>query len=150
MGALLGNHRQDLVGKELQPAGGGGNRKVTDPHEVLNDYGDDEWEAVLLPVLRAATVTEIARRAGMDRAGLSDYLRARSPRTPPPWTGSATLSPRFSRTRRCGAAKHLAVRRGHVRARRSRARSGTDERGETSSLSGIEGDSFGLVSSLFD
>ena len=37
----------------------------------------------MLPILRGATVTEIARQAGMDRAGLSDYLRRRSPRRPP-------------------------------------------------------------------
>ena len=72
-----------LVGKE-------GNRleevvagDITDPNEVLIDYGSDEWEAVVLPVLRAATTTEVARRAGMDRAGLSDYLRASLPRRPP-------------------------------------------------------------------
>jgi hypothetical protein len=58
--------------------------EVTDPDEVLIDYGDDEWEA--LPVLRG--VTEVARRAGMARAGLSDYLRARSPRRPPVSTES--------------------------------------------------------------
>lgn len=56
--------------------------EVTDPDEVLMDYATDEWEAVVLPVLRAATTTEVARLAGMDRAGLSDYLRARSPRRP--------------------------------------------------------------------
>src|ERR1035441_10553001 len=50
--------------------------EVTDPDEVLVDYGSDEWEAVVLQMLRGATVTEIARRAGMDRAGLSDYLRS--------------------------------------------------------------------------
>ena len=72
-----------LVGKE-------GNRleevaigEVTDPDEVLVDYGDDRWEAVVRRILRGATVTEIARRAGMDRARLSDYLRRRSPRRPP-------------------------------------------------------------------
>lgn len=27
---------------------------------MLIDYGDDEWEAVVPPILRAATVTEIA------------------------------------------------------------------------------------------
>ena len=57
--------------------------EVTDPEEVLVDYGDDEWEAVVLPALRAATVTEIVRRLGMDRTALSDYLRSRSPRRAP-------------------------------------------------------------------
>jgi hypothetical protein len=60
--------------------------EVTDPDEVLIDYGGDEWEAVVLPVLRGATATEVARRAGMDRAGLSDYLRIRARRRPPPAT----------------------------------------------------------------
>lgn len=31
--------------------------EVTDPDEVLIDYGDDEWEAMVLPVLRGVTVT---------------------------------------------------------------------------------------------
>jgi len=72
-----------LVGKE-------GNRleevalgEVIDPDEVLIDYGDDEWEAILLPLLRAATVTEIARRAGMNRPRLSTYVRVGSPRPAP-------------------------------------------------------------------
>jgi hypothetical protein len=71
-----------LVGKE-------GNRleevalgEVTDPDEVLIDYGDDAWEAVVLPILRSVTVTTVALRVRMDRTGLSDYLRARSPRRP--------------------------------------------------------------------
>src|ERR1017187_3177858 len=72
-----------LVGKEGNRLEEVATGEVTDPDEVLVDYGSDEWEAVVLQMLRGATVTEIARRAGMDRAGLSDYLRLRSPRIPP-------------------------------------------------------------------
>ena len=72
-----------LVGKEGNRIDEVATGEVTDPDEVLIDYGSDEWEAVILPILRGATVTEVARRAGMDRAGLSDYLRVTSPRRPP-------------------------------------------------------------------
>jgi hypothetical protein len=71
-----------LVGKEGNRIDEVATGEVTDPDEVLIDYGSDEWEAVVLPILRGATVTEVAKRAGMDRAGLSDYLRVRSPRVP--------------------------------------------------------------------
>jgi hypothetical protein len=73
-----------LVGKEGNRLEEVATGEVVDPDEVLIDYGDDEWEGVVLPVLRGATVTEVASRAGMDRCGLSDYLRSRSPRQPPP------------------------------------------------------------------
>ncbi|MGO9964840.1 MAG: hypothetical protein ACLPUG_15625, partial [Acidimicrobiales bacterium] len=72
-----------LVGKEGNRIDEVATGEVTDPDEVLIEYGSDEWEAVVLPILRGATVTEIARRAGMDRAGLSDYLRVGSTRRPP-------------------------------------------------------------------
>jgi hypothetical protein len=72
-----------LVGKEGNRLEEVATGEVTDPDEVLVDYRHDAWEAILFPLLRGATVTEIARRAGMDRAGLSDYLRLRSPRIPP-------------------------------------------------------------------
>jgi hypothetical protein len=72
-----------LVGKEDNRIDEVATGEVTDPDEVLIDYGSDEWEAVVRPILRGATVTEVARRAGMDRTGLSDYLRVRSPRRPP-------------------------------------------------------------------
>jgi hypothetical protein len=72
-----------LVGNEGNRIDEVATGEVTDPDEVLIDYGSDEWEAVVLPILRSATVTEVARRAGMDRAGLSDYLRAGSRRRPP-------------------------------------------------------------------
>jgi hypothetical protein len=77
-----------LVGKEGNRIEEVATGDVIDPDEVLIDYGDDEWEAIVLPALRGATVTEISRRVGMDRAGLSDYLRVRSPRRPP--TSTAT------------------------------------------------------------
>lgn len=75
-----------VVGKEGNRIDEVATGEVTDPDEVLIDYGSDEWEAVVRPILRGTTVTEVARRAGMDRAGLSDYLRVRSPRLPPAQT----------------------------------------------------------------
>jgi hypothetical protein len=72
-----------LVGKEGNRLEEVATGEITDPDEVVIIYGSDEWAAVILPALRGATVTEVARRAGMDRAGLSDYLRQRSPRIPP-------------------------------------------------------------------
>jgi hypothetical protein len=95
-----------LVGKEGNRIDEVATGEVTDPDEVLIDYGSDEWEAVVRPILRAATVTEVARRAGMDRAGLSDYLRVRSPRRPPKKTerllsGIAFLLVQDGTVRRC-------------------------------------------------
>jgi hypothetical protein len=72
-----------LVGKEGNRLEEVATGEVIDPDEVLIDYKDDEWEAVVLPTLSSVTVTDVARRAGMDRAGLSDYLRRRAPRLPP-------------------------------------------------------------------
>jgi hypothetical protein len=77
-----------LVGKEGNRTEGVVTGEVTDPDEVLIDYADDEWEAVVLPALRRVTVIEISRQVGMDRAGLSDYLRVRSPTRPPASTAN--------------------------------------------------------------
>ncbi len=41
-----------LVGKEGNRLEEVATGEVTDPDEVLTDYGDDNWEAVLLPVGR--------------------------------------------------------------------------------------------------
>lgn len=41
-----------LVGKEGNRIDEVATGEVTDPDEVLIDYGDDEWEAVVLPILR--------------------------------------------------------------------------------------------------
>ena len=57
--------------------------EVTDPDEVLIDYGSDEWESVIRPGLRGMTMTEIAARSGIERARLSRYLRPGATRRPP-------------------------------------------------------------------
>ena len=53
-----------LVGKEGNRLEEVATGEVIDPDRVLIDYGTDEWEAVLLPVLRSATVTEVAYGPG--------------------------------------------------------------------------------------
>jgi hypothetical protein len=72
-----------LVGKEGNRLEEVATGEVTNPDEVLTDYGDDRWEAVVRPILSSVTVAEIGRKVGMDRAGLSDYLKASSSRRPP-------------------------------------------------------------------
>jgi hypothetical protein len=71
-----------LVGKEGNRLEEVATGEVIDPEDVLTDYGDDEWEQVILPALRKVTRAEVARLAGMNRAGLSDYLRTNGPRRP--------------------------------------------------------------------
>jgi hypothetical protein len=50
---------------------------VTDPDEVLIDYGSDEWEGVVLPVLRDMGTGKVAALSGMERARVSEYLTRR-------------------------------------------------------------------------
>ena len=70
-----------LVGKEGNRLEEVATGEVTDPDEVLIDYGDDEWEAVLLPVGRQVGIRRLAREAGLARSKLIDLFHERaSPR----------------------------------------------------------------------
>jgi hypothetical protein len=67
-----------LVGKE-------GNRfeevatgEVTDPDEVLIDYGDDAWERLVLPVGRRMGIRTMALETGLARSKLINLFRGRS------------------------------------------------------------------------
>jgi hypothetical protein len=72
-----------FVGKEGNRLEEVATGEVTDPDEVLLDYGDDAWESVIRPGLRGTTMTEIAARSGIERARLSRYLRPGATRRPP-------------------------------------------------------------------
>ena len=67
-----------LVGKE-------GNRvdevaigEVLTPEEVLTNYGDDEWERLIMPAARAYGIRRLARETGLARSKLTGLLAGRS------------------------------------------------------------------------
>ena len=45
--------------------------EVTDPDEVLIDYGDDAWERLVLPVGRVMGICTMALETGLARAPCS-------------------------------------------------------------------------------
>jgi hypothetical protein len=66
------------VGKEGNRIDEVATGEVTDPDEVLNDYGDDAWERLVLPVGRLMGIRRLAREAGLDRSQLIDVFLGRS------------------------------------------------------------------------
>ena len=50
--------------------------EVTDPDEVLIDYGDDTWDKLVLPVGRIMGIRRLARETGLDRSHLLDLFHA--------------------------------------------------------------------------
>jgi hypothetical protein len=62
-----------LVGKEGNRLEEVATGEVTDPDEVLIDYGDDAWEQLSLAVGRAMGIRRLARETGFDRSHLLRY-----------------------------------------------------------------------------
>ena len=56
---------------------------IQSQREALNDYGgpgSDEWQSLVLSVLKTLGVREVARRTGLSGSGVSDVLRGAKPR----------------------------------------------------------------------
>lgn len=66
------------VGKEGNRIDEVATGEVTDPDEVLIDYGDDAWESLVVPVGRVMGIRRIARETGLDRSQLIDLFHGRS------------------------------------------------------------------------
>jgi hypothetical protein len=71
-----------LVGKEGNRLEEVATGEVTDPDEILIDYADDEWEAVVLPAARRFGVRRLHRASGVALSQLVDILQGKccSPR----------------------------------------------------------------------
>ena len=67
-----------LVGKEGNRIEEVATGEITDPDEVLIDYGDDRWESVILPLGRSMGVRRLARETGLARSKLIELFRRRS------------------------------------------------------------------------
>jgi hypothetical protein len=65
-----------LVGKEGNRLEEVATGEVTDPDEVLIDYGDDTWDKLVLPVGRIMGIRRLARETGLDRSHLLDLFHA--------------------------------------------------------------------------
>ena len=68
------------VGKESNLADEVEAGEVTDPAEVLTDLGDDSWETLVLPVVRAMGYEEAERRSGVRWRRLAARTRSEAPR----------------------------------------------------------------------
>jgi hypothetical protein len=69
------------VGKEGNRLEDVATGEVTDPEEVLIDYGDDAWNHVVIPVARLMGVRRMARATGVSLSQVADLLHGRaSPR----------------------------------------------------------------------
>jgi hypothetical protein len=55
--------------------------EVIDPGEVLADFGDDSWECLVAPVLRAMGFQEAERRSGVRRERVAEFVKASAPRS---------------------------------------------------------------------
>src|ERR1019366_8816710 len=67
-----------IVGKEGNRIDEVATGEVTDPDEILNDYGDDAWESLVLPVGRLMGIRRLSRETGLDRSQLIDVFQGRS------------------------------------------------------------------------
>lgn len=67
-----------LVGKEGNRIDEISTGEAFDPEEVLTDYGDDEWEQVVVPAARAFGIRRLARDTGLARSKLTNALLCRS------------------------------------------------------------------------
>jgi hypothetical protein len=67
-----------LVGKEGNRIDDVATGEVTDPDEVLTDYGDDAWEQLVLPVGRFMGIRRIARVTRLDRSQLIEVFHGRA------------------------------------------------------------------------
>jgi hypothetical protein len=67
-----------LVGKEGNKVEEVATDEVTDPDEVLIDYGDDAWERLVLPVGRVMGICTMALETGLARSMLIDLFQGRS------------------------------------------------------------------------
>ncbi len=67
-----------LVGKEGNRLEEVATGEVTDPEEVLIDYGDDGWEQRILPLGRAMGIRRLARETGLTRSKLINLFHGRA------------------------------------------------------------------------
>jgi len=65
-----------LIGKEGNRLEEVATGEVTDPDEVLIDYGDDAWERVVIPAGRLIGLRRISRETKIARANWSTFSRA--------------------------------------------------------------------------
>jgi len=64
-----------IVGKEGNRIEEVATGEVLELEQVLVDYGDDEWESVILPAARVFGVRRLARETGLARSKLAAVLR---------------------------------------------------------------------------
>jgi hypothetical protein len=67
-----------LVGKEGNRLEEVATGEVIDPDEVLIDYGDDEWEGIVLPLGRAMGTRRLQRATGLALSHVVDLLHERA------------------------------------------------------------------------
>ena len=67
-----------LVGKEGNRLEEVATGEVTDPDDVLVNYGDDTWAHLVLPVGRIMGMRKLATRSGLARSKLIDVFHARA------------------------------------------------------------------------
>jgi hypothetical protein len=67
-----------VVGKEGNRIDEVATGEVTDPDEVLIDYGDDAWESLVIPVGRLMGIRRVARETSLDPSQLIDPFQGRS------------------------------------------------------------------------
>ena len=67
-----------LVGKEGNRLEEVATGEVTDPDEVLLDYGNDSWESLILPLGRSMGIRRLARETGLARSKLIVLFQSRS------------------------------------------------------------------------
>jgi len=67
-----------LVGKEGNRLEEVATGEVTDPDEVLIDYGDDAWEHLVIPVGRSMGIRRIHRESGLALSQVADLVHGRA------------------------------------------------------------------------
>ena len=67
-----------LVGKEGNRLEEVATGEVTDPDEVLIDYGDDAWERIVIPAGRVIGMRQIGRKTGIAWSQLVDLFQGRA------------------------------------------------------------------------
>jgi hypothetical protein len=67
-----------LIGKEGNRLEEVATGEVTDPDEVLIDYGDDAWERVVIPAGRLIGLRRISRETKIARSQLVDLFQGRA------------------------------------------------------------------------